>query len=303
MIIGGGLGGSVLGIALAQSGARKAEAQLANTREIEAHYASGGITTRVLSALRAVNGPDAPITPDTLAPLDHFHARGAMATSELAALLQPMASDHLLDIGCGIGGPARWFAAKFGCHVTGVDLTAEFCTAARELNDATGLGDRLSILHGSALALPVPDASFDRAYSQHVLMNIADKKGFFGEAHRALRPGGLLALSNVAAGSAGEPRYPLPWATKPATSFLTSQADMRADLLSAGFEMVIFRDASAAAVEAQTEILQRLETEGLPPLGEHIVMGESTKEWRLNAMRSLAEGRLSLIEALVRKIA
>jgi SAM-dependent methyltransferase len=124
---------------------------------VEEHYASTDITARVLTALRAVNGPDVPITPDTLAPIDHFHGKGVVATEELAALLQPQAGDHLLDIGCGIGGPARWIAAKYGCRVTGVDLTAAFCEAARELNSLTGLADRVQILHGSALSLPLPD--------------------------------------------------------------------------------------------------------------------------------------------------
>lgn len=110
---------------------------------VEKHYASEGITARVLIALRAVNGPDVAITPDTLAPIDHFYGKGVVATAELAALLQPKASDHLLDIGCGIGGPARWIAAKYGCRVTGLDLTAEFCEAARELNSLCGLADRV----------------------------------------------------------------------------------------------------------------------------------------------------------------
>ena len=119
---------------------------------VEEHYASMGIIARVLTALRNVNGPDVPITPDTLAPIDHFHGKGVVATEELAALLQPKASDHLLDIGCGIGGPARWIAAKYGCCITGMDLTAEFCEAARELNSLTGLADRVRIFHLSPLA-------------------------------------------------------------------------------------------------------------------------------------------------------
>jgi sarcosine/dimethylglycine N-methyltransferase len=174
---------------------------------VEEHYATEGIAARVLTALRNVNGPDVAITPDTLAPIDHFHRRGVIETEELAAVLQPKASDHLLDIGCGIGGPARWIAAKYGCLVTGVDLTPEFCVAARELNMATGLADRVRILDGSALALPMPDDSFDHAYSQAALMNISDKLGVFREAFRVLRSGGSLALSLAGAGSAGEPHY------------------------------------------------------------------------------------------------
>jgi ubiquinone/menaquinone biosynthesis C-methylase UbiE len=268
---------------------------------VEAHYSSPGIADRVLAALRAANGADAPVTVDALAPLDHFHGRGVAATRELADLLRPQAGEHILDMGSGLGGPARWFAVKFGCRVTGVDLTEEFCKAAEALNLAAGLADRVRIIHASALALPLPDAAFDRAYSQNVIMNIADKPGFYAEAFRVLRPGGVLALSNLCAGANGAPHYPVPWAQTAATSFLVSPEETRAQLTGAGFAILSFRDTSADNVAFEARQRPQPETEPLPPLGVHVALGERMREFRANSRRSLEEGRLATVEALCRK--
>src|SRR5271166_6101055 len=131
-------------------------------QRIQDHYASSGsggtIAARIIAALRAHAGAAVAITPETLAPIDHLHGRGVLATEELVALLEPQPGEAVLDIGSGLGGPARWIAAKFGCAVTGVDLTTEHCDAARELNAVCGLSERVRILEGSALALPLPHA-------------------------------------------------------------------------------------------------------------------------------------------------
>jgi cyclopropane fatty-acyl-phospholipid synthase-like methyltransferase len=271
------------------------------TAAVAQHYGSTGIAERVLAAFRAANGPDAPVTPESLAPFDHFHGRGVIATQEIAAQLALKPGERLLDIGSGIGGPARWFGAKFGVHVTGVDLTPEFCAAAEALNAATGLADQVHITQGSALALPVPDGAFDAAYSQNVIMNIADKQQFYREAFRALRPDGRLALSNVCAGPAGEPYFPVPWATTRDTSFLATPDAMRADLIAAGFEIVDFRDITAATREAQRRTRERLEKGDMPRIAVDIIMGERAPEMQLNSIRSIEDGRTTAIEALVRK--
>jgi sarcosine/dimethylglycine N-methyltransferase len=266
------------------------------------HYGSAGIAERILAALRAVQGPEAPVTVDALAPLDHFHGGGVIATQALAAILNPQPGQHLLDIGSGIGGPARWIAAKFGVHVTGVDLTPEFCEAAEVLTRAAGLAAHIRIINGSALELPVPDGSFDAAYSQNVVMNIADKPRFYCEAFRVLRPGGVLAVASTCAGPAGEPYYPQMWAATAATSFLATPDDTSRDMRAAGFAIVSFRDSTADQQGARARSGQQLEPGTPPPLGIHVLMGEDTvREAQRNSRRNLAEGRIVTIEALLRK--
>jgi sarcosine/dimethylglycine N-methyltransferase len=270
-------------------------------RQVARHYGTSGIAERVLAAFRQAHGPEAPVTPDALAPADQFHGRGVAATAELAALLKPEPGEHVLDIGCGIAGPARWVAARCGVHVTGVDLTPEFCAAARALNAACDLADRVTILEGSALQLPLPDAGFDRAYSQNVVMNIADKPRLYREAFRVLKPGGLLALSNVCAGSAGEPYFPVPWATTRDTSFLATVDETRADLLAAGFAIVTLRDTTDELLPAIRRERRRMQAAAMPVLGTHLILGERIGEMRLNSLRSAEDGRTRTVEALVRK--
>jgi sarcosine/dimethylglycine N-methyltransferase len=273
----------------------------ATSDAVARHYGNPGIADRALASVRAANGAAAPVTPDTLASIDHFHGRGVLATEQMVRRLDPQPGDRILDIGSGIGGPARWIASKHRVHVTGVDLTPEFCQAARALNAACGLAERVTIIDGSALDLPVPDAAFDRAYSQNVIMNIADKLRFYREAWRALKPGGVLALSNVCAGPAGSPYFPVPWATTPDTSFLATPAQTRADLVAAGFEIIKFQDTSDELRQAQLREHERMEHEGMPALGIHLILGERIREMRLNSVKSSIDDRTRTIEVLVGK--
>jgi len=274
---------------------------MSDAAAVTRHYGNAGIADRVIQALRAVRGPDAAITPENLAPFDHFHGRGLAGTQEIAARLSLEPGEQLVDIGSGIGGPARWFAATFSVQVTGVDLTPEFCAAAEELNAVTGLAGRVRIIQGSALALPLPDAAFDAGYSQNVIMNIVDKPLFYREAFRVLRPGGRLALSNLCAGPAGEPYFPAPWATTSDTSFLQSPEAMRADLIAAGFDIIDFRDITPGMLEAQRRVRERSGNGNTPLAAVDIIMSDRAAEMKLNSTRTIEDGRGLAIEALVRK--
>ncbi len=274
---------------------------MTDTGRVTSHYASDAIADRVLAMLRAHAGPDVAITPDTLAPIDHFHGRGLAATREAMTLLAPEPDQHLLDIGCGIGGPARWIAATFKCRVTGIDITPQFCTAARALNVATGLADTVTIVEGSATDLPFADAAFDGAYSQNVVMNIADPRRFYGEACRVLKPGGRAVFSNIGRGDGGPPHYPVPWAATAATSHLASLDETRAAITAAGFEILSLDDVTPRVLPDLLALAAKSAGRGLPRLGVHAFMGERMRDFSANTTRNLAEGRTILIEALVRR--
>src|SRR3954451_1380782 len=195
-------------------------------REVSRHYGGGNLLSRLNAAL-ADDGIDTDHpSMEALAPYDHLHGRGLEATMEVANLVRATASDHILDIGSGIGGPARYFANRFGCRVTGIDLTPEFVEVARHLTRLLHLEERVRFEIGDATALPFPDRSFDGAYSMNVSMNIADKRAFYRGIHRVLQPGAWLVLSEIAKGE-GEIEYPTPWASDARFSFLSTPDETR----------------------------------------------------------------------------
>jgi SAM-dependent methyltransferase len=152
------------------------------TTDVARHYGKGGLLGRMLAALTAAGKRMDRLTIDDLAPIDEFHSRRRTATAELAALLAPVATDRIVDIGSGVGGPSRYLAATYGCRVSGVDLTPEFVDTATALTRLVGLSDQVDFRQGSALDLPFPDASFDLAWSQNVAMNIQDRPRYYAEA-------------------------------------------------------------------------------------------------------------------------
>jgi ubiquinone/menaquinone biosynthesis C-methylase UbiE len=270
--------------------------------DISAHYARGDLLGRLRAALLADGiDPDHP-SMEALAPYDHFHGRGLEATEQLADLLEVSASDHLLDVGSGIGGPARYLADRFGARITGIDLTAEFCEVARHLTEALGLDDRVDFKQGDALALPFADASFDGAYSMNVSMNIQDKAGFYAEIYRVLRPGGWLMLSELAEGPGGSPDYPTPWARTAESSFLATPAQTRESLEATGFTISSLRETTEQALAYGARSRAMVERGEKPPhRAVQLIHGDLAQQAMANTARGLAEARIVPIELLCAK--
>ena len=104
---------------------------MTDTVEIaRAHYNATGLTGRIREALLKIAPEEQRLTPADIAAMDQFHTRGMLATKDLAAMTAIGPETRVLDLGSGVGGPARFLAATFGCHVTGVDLSEAFIEAA-----------------------------------------------------------------------------------------------------------------------------------------------------------------------------
>ena len=245
--------------------------------------------------------PERP-TMEALAPYDQFHGRGMEATEQLAGRLTVAVSDHLLDVGSGIGGPARYIADRFGCRVTGIDLTEEFCAVARELTGQLGLAEQVAFEQGNALEMPFADARFDGAYSMNVSMNIADKVAFYREIHRVLRPRAWLVLSELAQGPNGSPDFPTPWARTADSSFLATPAQTTEGLEAAGFVDLTLRETAEESKAFGARSRAAVERGEKPPhRAIHLVHGDIAAEAIANSGRGVAEGRTIPIEVFCRK--
>jgi SAM-dependent methyltransferase len=272
--------------------------------DVETHYTRSGLGETILAAVAKAGKDIDRLTPDDLAPVDEFHSRRRAATAELARLLAPTARDCVLDVGSGIGGPSRFLAATYGCRVTGLDLTAEFCSVAAMLARRTGLDRLVDYRHGDATAMPFADGAFDLVWSQNAAMNIADRALLYGEIRRVLKPGGRFALQDVTAGAGGEPHYPVPWAREKSISFLVLPEATRATLERSGFRVLAWEDKTEIALaESRAERAKAAAQPAPPPvLGIHLILGADFGAMMRNSIKNLEERRIGLINAVLERV-
>jgi ubiquinone/menaquinone biosynthesis C-methylase UbiE len=268
---------------------------------VEDHYTRPDLGEIILAALKAAGKDLDHLTPDDLAPVDEFHGGQRPATIRLAELVGFTGTERVLDVGSGLGGPSRYLAWHYGCRVSGVDLTAEFCRVAEMLTRLTGLVGRVDYRQGSALDLPVEDASFDVVWSQNAAMNIADRDRLYQEMRRVLKPGGKLALQEVAAGPGGPPHFPVQWAREPAISFLLPPEVTRSKLEAAGVRVVTWQDTTQAAL-GSAERRARNAGGSPPALGTHLLLGDDWQAMFRNSARNLQERRTLLFNAVLQRV-
>ena len=264
------------------------------------HYAHGSLEETILNALAAAGKDVNRLAPKDLAPVDEFHIGGRQATIAFAEQFGPRPEMRLLDIGCGLGGAARYFADAHGCRVTGIDLSGEYVTVANALAARVGLGERVSCEQGSALALPFAPGNFDGAYMFHVGMNIENKARLFAEVRRILAPSGLFGIYDVMRLAAGELSYPVPWASGPESSFVADAASYRRLLVAEGFEVLKERDRRDFALEVFRQMRSRGAAGGPGPLGLHIVMGANAAQKVANMIGDISSGLIAPTELICR---
>lgn len=269
--------------------------------DIEMHYGGSlDLATRIRNALIAAGRKIEHLTPADLASVDEFHIRGRPATLELAERMELTPQSHVLDIGSGMGGPARTLVETHGCTVTGIDLTQGFCTAATAISEWLGLSDKVNFVQGDATDPPFAPDSFDAAMTIHAAMNIRDKGALYAGARRVLKPGAIFAAYDVVEGDGGAVHFPMPWAREASLSHLVTPREMRRLLADAGFQVLDEIDSSEESLAWFRAMAERMTKGEKPPVTFRIFLGEDFPQMALNQIANLAERRIRTVAFICR---
>jgi len=266
-------------------------------RAVAQHYGVTDLLERIFKGLEAAGTDLNRLQPEDLAPVDEYHIGGREATAHAIDKMSLSEDQHVLDIGCGIGGTARYMAEKIGCKVTGIDLTPEYISIAKTLTDLTGLGSKVTYKVASALDMPFESKTFDAVITIHVAMNIPERATLYSEIARVMKPGATLCIYDVMKKSDESFSFPVPWAESAVTSHLTTPEEMRTLLNDAGFDVREVDDRTDFALNFFKQSLAAA-ADGPPPLGIHLIIGSSAPEKLKNMQSNIENGCISVVQMI-----
>ncbi len=272
-------------------------------RQVAHHYQHGNLLKSIEAGLGQLGKSSTNVTIEDLAPVDEFHIGGRSASKHFLDQLKLAQDIRVLDVGCGLGGAARYAAENYKADVTGVDLTPEYIEVGQTLCDWVNLSTRVALQEENALAMTFESERFDCAYMMHVGMNIEDKRGLFSEIHRVLSPGALFGVYDIMQTSAGDLSYPVPWATSPTNSWLANSEEYKQHLENLGFIIVSEEDRRDFALHFFEGVQSVNASDGGPsPLGLHTLMQHTTSEKISNMIENIAAGRIAPHEIIAKKV-
>jgi len=266
---------------------------------VEKHYHREGLYDTIINKLNEIG--ITVVTRKDISGVDEFHIRGAAVSQELAGEASFHRNAAVLDVGCGLGGPCRMLAEEYGCNVTGIDLTEEFIQTAEQLTKLVKMEDKVHFLQADALQLPFENESFDFAWTQHVQMNIEDKKTFYAEIYRILKPGGRFIYYDVLSADQTPLYFPVPWADDASISFLISAFTLHALLTGLGFIKIQTKDQTPAGLEFFEELFDKMSRGENPKIGLPLLIGVTSKQKFANLYRNLKEGKMEIQSGIYQK--
>ncbi len=272
-----------------------------NSKSIENFWTRGDIFTRVHQAMTEAGLINKELNIEDLFPIDQYHARGIAATIDLGKRMPISKNQKILDIGCGLGGPARYYAKEFKCFITGIDITPSFIEIGNEFNKLTSMSNNVHLLVGNGEILDFKNETFDGAYSQHVTMNISDRKKFFSEAFRVLKKGSFFAFTEHGLGPEGDPIFPLPWANSSEMSFLLPPETTISILKDVGFSDIKIIETADKYISSYEKLIGLKPKNKKPILGIHVIGGNSMNERSTNSMQSIKDNRTLPFEIVCKK--